>query len=85
MKTSEINNSLIGKRVNGVFLAMPVTGTIIATVEGRCPVTNDLCSKGVLISLDKPVYDGTGIYTQYESTSRVYDDWGNLSHTHIID
>ena len=84
MKTSEINSSLIGKRVNGVFLAMSVTGTIIATVEGRCPVTNELCSKGVLIELDEPIVDGTGTYTEYESTSRVFDDWGNLEHTHII-
>ena len=84
MKTSEINNSIIGKRVNGIFLATPITGTITEIVEDYCPVTKVLCGKGVKIELDEPLHDGNDVYTSYESTARVYDDWGNLEYTKIM-
>ena len=85
MKTRDLNKSLIGKRVKGVFLAMPVTGTIIDLVECVDFVSKEICAKGVKIRLDRPVVDGTGTYTEYESTARVFDDWGNLEYTELIE
>lgn len=86
MRTSEVTNALIGKRVKGVHGARPVTGTIIGIVE-------DKYSKGVRIKLDSPVFfaSGYGVQhteweeTEYESTARKFDDWGNLQHTELID
>ena len=77
MKTSEVNESLIGKKVSGIFTAMEVTGTITAIVENKY-------TKGVRIKLDKPVRWGSEAFTQYESTARVEDEWGNLKYTRII-
>lgn len=77
MNTSEINNTLIGKRVNGIFTGMKVTGTIIAIV-------NEQYSIGVRIKLDTPVQWGSDTYTEYESTGRRCDGWGNIQNTHII-
>lgn len=87
MRTKEVNNSLIGKRVKGIFTAMEVTGTIIGIVEERSPwgPSNEICSKGVRIKLDKPVRWGSETFTQYESTARVSDEFGNLHHTEIIE
>ena len=77
MRTTEVNESLIGKRVAGVFTAMDVTGTITAIVD-------DGFSKGVRIKLDNGVNWGGEIYHEYESTARVEDEWGNLKYTRII-
>lgn len=86
MKTSEINDGLIGKRVSGIFTGLKVIGTIIGIVEDydESNPSRHLCSKGVKIELDHPVLWGEYEYYQYESTSRVSDDWGNLSYTHLI-
>lgn len=84
MKTSEVNESLIGKRVSGIFTAMEVTGTIYGIIEERSNKSGELCSVGVAIKLDEPVRWGDGLYTEYNSTARVFDDWGNLQHTKVI-
>lgn len=87
MKTSEINEGLIGKRVSDIFTGLKVTGTIIGIVEDYddSNPNRHLCSKGVKIELDHPVLWGEDEYDEFESTSRVSDDWGNLSYTHVID
>ena len=85
MRTSEVNNALIGKRVKGVHGARHITGTIIGIVE-------DQYSKGVRIKLDSPVFFATGYgvqhteweETEFESTARKFDDWGNLQYTELI-
>lgn len=77
MKTTEVNSSLIGKRVKGIFTALEVTGSITAIYE-------DEYSKGVEIKLDKPVVWGDYTYYKYTSTARKYDDWGNLKYTELI-
>lgn len=77
MRTTEVNESLIGKRVAGVFTAMEVTGTITGIVD-------DGFSKGVKIKLDNGVNWGNEIFHEYESTVRVEDEWGNLKYTRII-
>ena len=85
MKTSEVNESLIGKRVIGICTAMQVTGTIIGIVRRSSLTSNEICSVGVKIKLDEPVRWGEDLYTEYESTARVSDDWGNLQHTKVIE
>ena len=86
MKTSEVNENLIGKRVSCICLGVETKGTIIGIVEYHSSYSPNkpLCSKGVKIELDYPIQWGDDEYTEYESTSRVSDDFGNLSHTHII-
>ena len=85
MKTQEVNESLIGKKVSGVFTAMEVTGTIIGIVRRSSLTSDEICSVGVKIKLDEPVRWGDDLYIEYESTARVIDDWGNLEHTKVID
>lgn len=77
MKTNEVTNDLIGKRVKGIFTAMEVTGTITGLIE-------DKWSAGVTIALDKPVQWGNCIYSNYQSTSRKIDQFGNLKYTELI-
>ena len=86
MKTSQVNQTFVGKRVKGIFTGLEVTGTIIGIVEDHDPFSQGkpLCSKGVRIRLDEPVQWGEDLYKEYESTSRVHDDWGNLEYTELI-
>jgi hypothetical protein len=77
MEISNINNSMIGKKVNGIFTGMNVTGTIVSIVDEQYSV-------GVRIKLDKPVQWGDDLYTEYESTGRRCDGWGNIQYTEII-
>lgn len=84
MKIQDLNSELIGKKVKGIFLGMPVSGTITALVEDREPIHGELCGKGVRIQLDKPIEDDTGTYTEYESTARLHDEFGNLQYTELV-
>ena len=45
---------------------------------------NKVCSKGIRIKFDEPVHWGESLFEEYESTSRVYDDFGNLEYTELI-
>lgn len=90
MKTSEVNQSLVGKRIKGNLTGLEVTGTIVAIIE-ECAwpwrpksEENQVCSKGVRIKLDKPVQWGDSTWTEYESTARVYDEFGNLQFTELL-
>ncbi|EFA98154.1 DUF7258 domain-containing protein, partial [Hoylesella timonensis] len=87
MKTSEVNESLIGKRVSCVFTGMQTTGTIIGIVHDydKWSPNRPLCSKGVRIKLDYPIQWGDDEYDEIETTSRVSDEYGSLSKTHLID
>lgn len=78
MKTADINEGLVGKKVKGIFTAKKVTGVIVKVIEGSY-------TKGVKICMDEPVRWGDDYYETYESTARKSDDWGNLQHTEIID
>ena len=77
MKTSEINNELVGKRVKGVFTGMEVTGIIANIVDNKY-------SLGVEIVLDTPVNWGGDLYKKYQSTARRCDEFGNLKYTELI-
>lgn len=78
MKTVEVNNNLVGKRVKGIFTSLEVTGVITGIYE-------DKYSKGVEIKLDRPVVWGDCSYESYTSTARKHDDWGNLQHTALLE
>lgn len=91
MKTLDVNQSLVGRRVKGIFTGLQVTGTIVGIVEDLAmpwkpqSEENKVCTKGVRIKLDKPIQWGPYEYEEYESTARVYDEFGNLHHTELID
>ena len=84
MKTTEINNSIIGKRVKGMFTGLEVTGTINCIIKSHDPHTHELCAIGVEIKLDKNVTWGDCTYDKYISDARVHDEFGNLEYTHLI-
>ena len=85
MTIAEVNESIIGRRVRGIHNGFEVTGYIIDIVE-------DEYTKGVRIRTDKPVFFCTGYGVQqtqwyeseYDSTGRKFDGWGNLQHTEFI-
>lgn len=78
MKTTEVNDRLVGKKVKGVFTSLEVTGIITGIFENEY-------SKGVEIKLDKPVVWGDFTYKSYTSTARKCDDWGNLQLTELVE
>ena len=103
MRTSEVNESLVGKRVRITDGLYKGEGTIVATVVGRTKnhpkgiaegePEEVICSKGVRVHLDKPVFQATGYGVQHtewwedetDMTSRVYDDWGSLQLVKLIE
>ncbi len=78
MKVQEVNQSIIGRKVKGIFTAMAVTGTITE-------ISEDEYSVSVCIELDKPVQWGDEEHKKYWSSARKSDGWGNLEHTEFID
>lgn len=78
MKIEQVNQSIIGRRVKGIFTGAQVTGTIDKVTETEYTVE-------VHIVLDSPVWWGDFEYTSYWSTARKCDGWGNLQHTEFID
>ena len=75
MKTIEINDSLIGKRVRGNFTDVAYEGTIIGIVECRDPIYGQISTKGLRVQLDYPIQWGDDEYDVVESTARVKDEW----------
>ncbi len=78
MRINEVSQSIIGRRVKGVFTGAQITGTIDKVTETEHTVE-------VHIVLDKPIWWGDDEYTSYWSTARKEDGWGNLQHTEFID
>lgn len=77
MKTSEVTNELINKKVECVVTGLKTTGVVTGIIDNKW-------SKGVIIKLDDPVQWGEDVFTVHHSTSRKSDDFGNLSNTHLI-
>lgn len=84
MKTSEVNEALVGRRVSGICQGSKVTGTVVAIVEDKYTI-------GVRIKLDVPMVVWSGDYSteswveeEYESIARKSDGWGNLQHTELV-
>jgi hypothetical protein len=78
MKTSEVNNSLIGKRCKCIFTGLMVTGTIEDTKITK--YTAD-----VKVRFDEPHNWGGDWYKFDWSSSRLHDEFGSLKHLEIID
>lgn len=84
MKTIEVNEALVGRRVSGICQGSKVTGTVVAIVEDKYTI-------GVRIKLDVPMVVWSGDYSteswveeEYESIARKSDGWGNLHHTELV-
>lgn len=94
MKSSEINSSLIGKKVNGYFLERNVTGTIVAIVKQYAKnhparvrdgyPAEYLCTVGVRIKLDKSIQWAGFDWDEYEATASVETGRGNLKEVSLI-
>lgn len=76
MKTSEVNTSLIGKKVEIMVTGLMVKGIVTAIYECKH-------SKGIVVN-HEPVNWGSEIYTTSTSISRKSDDWGNLEYAKLI-
>ena len=102
MRTADVNDSLIGKRVRITDGLYKGEGTIVATVEGKTKnhpkriaggePEEVVCSKGVRVHLDKPVFQASGYGVQHtewwedeaDMTARVFDDWGPLQLVELV-
>ncbi len=92
MRTSDVNDSLIGKRVRITDGLYKGEGTIVATVESKDPYSGQVCSKGVRVHLDKPVFQASGYGVQHtewwedetDMEARVFDDWGPLQLVELV-
>ena len=78
MKTAEVNNSIIGKRVKGIFDSNEVTGVVVSTYE-------DEYFKGVKIELDKPVFWNTHTFKNYVFAEHKNAGWGNLQSVVLLE
>ena len=84
MKTSEVNEALVGRKVSGICQGFKVTGIVMAIIENEYTI-------GVRIKLDVPMVVWSGDYSteswveeEYESTARKSDGWGNLHYTELV-
>ena len=86
MKISEVNPSIIGRRVSCIENGARVTGVITG-------ITEDKYTLNVHIKFDEPLecWDmdapsiGSWFETEYKSWARKCDGWGNLEHTYFVD
>ena len=78
MKTSEVNDSIIGKRCKSVFTGLMVTGTIES-------INITQYSAEVKVRFDEPHSWGNDIYEYDWSYARLADEFGSLHHLEIID
>jgi len=78
MKTTEVNDSLIGKRCKSIFTGLMVTGTIeeIKISEHTAEVR---------VRYDEPHTWGNNTYESDWSFGRLVDEFGSLRHLEIID
>ncbi|MDL2262966.1 hypothetical protein LJC11_05655 [Bacteroidales bacterium OttesenSCG-928-I21] len=78
MKSTEVNENLIGKRCKSIFTGLMVTGTIEAI-----NITQYIAE--VKVRYDKPHNWGGELYECDWSFARLHDDFGSLHHLEIID
>jgi hypothetical protein len=78
MKTTEVNDSIIGKRCKSIFTGLMVTGVIeeIKITEYTAEVK---------VRFDKPHRWGNHTYKSDWSSARLHDEFGSLHHLVIID
>ena len=78
MKTTEVNDSLIGKRCKCIFTGLMVTGVIEETT-----VTRHIAE--VKVRFDEPHQWGIELYEYDFAHARLHDEFGSLHHLEIID
>jgi hypothetical protein len=77
MKTTEVNNSIIGRKCRGIVFGELVHGTITAIEETECSVT---------VYFDhKPVNWGGYIFTNSSNWARKRDQFGSLYNMILTD
>jgi len=78
MKTTEVNNDIIGKRCKSIFTGMMVTGTIE-------DIRIDVHTANVKVRFDEPHQWGNDLYESDWSFARLHDEFGSLQYLEIID
>lgn len=78
MKTTEVNENIIGKRCKCIFTGLMVTGVIEETT-----VTQHVAE--VKVRFDEPHQWGNELYEYDFTHARLHDEIGSLHHLEIID
>lgn len=78
MKTTEVNENIIGKRCKSIFTGLMVTGTIEAI-----NITKHIAE--VKVRFDEPHRWGNDTFEYNWSHARLHDEFGSLHHLEIID
>lgn len=78
MKTTEVNDNIIGKRCKSIFTGLMVTGVIEAI-----NITKHTAE--VKVRFDEPHQWGNDTYEYDWSHARLHDEFGSLRHLDIID
>lgn len=78
MKTTEVNESIIGKRCKSIFTGLMVAGTIEA-------INITKYSAEVKVRFDEPHRWGDDTFEYDWSHARLHDEFGSLHHLEIID
>lgn len=78
MKTTDINDSLIGKRCKCIFFGLMVTGTIEEIGVNKYTAE-------VKVRFDEPHRWGNEVFEYDFSSARLCDEFGSLHHLEIID
>lgn len=78
MKTTEVNDSIIGKRCKSIFTGLMVTGTIEA-------INITKYTAEVKVRFDEPHRWGDDTFEYDWSHARLHDEFGSLHHLEIID
>ena len=78
MKTTEVNNNIIGKRCKSIFFSLMVTETVEA-------INITKYAAEVKARFDKLHQWGNDTYECDWSYARLYDEFGSLHHLEIID
>ena len=76
MKTSEVNQNLIGKEVEIIGTGLMVKGIVTGIFE-------DKHAKGIEVE-HEPVHWGDDIFTNTTSMARKWDEFGSLRHAKLI-
>lgn len=78
MKTTEVNDSLIGKHCKCIFAGLMVTGVIEETGVNKYTAE-------VKVRFDEPHQWGNEVFEYDFSSARLCDEFGSLHHLEIID
>lgn len=77
MKTTDVNETLIGKKVSFMCRGFKAIGTVTSIIE-------DKYCKGLDIELESDVYDGFERVKHAHSSGRKGDNFGNLLSVELI-